>query len=56
MVSSVISEIFDKICFAPPILRLVFAPSTLTTAYQKRKTRVKYFFENYIYVEFHQNR
>ena len=50
-VSSIIPEIFDKIYSELP--RVVFTPLTSTNA--DKKKRVKYFFENYIYVKFHQN-
>ena len=49
-----IFEIFDKIRFALPTLRVVLTPSTLTTA-NKKKVRVKYFFEKYIHAKFHRN-
>ena len=35
-ISSIISEIFNKICFTPPTLRVVFTPSTSTIADKKK--------------------
>ena len=35
-ISSIISEIFNTICFTPPTLRVVFTPSTSTTADKKK--------------------
>ena len=52
-ISSIISETFNKLYFAPPTLRVVFTSSTLTI---KKKIQVEYFFKNYIHAEFHQNR
>ena len=43
----IIFEIFDEIC-----LRVVFTPSTSMIADYKKK----HFFEDYIYIKFHQNR
>lgn len=49
--SSIISETYDKICFAPPTLSVVFTPSTPTVnGFQI------FFFENYIYAKSRQNR
>ena len=36
MISSICSEIFNKICFVPPTLRVVFTPSTSTIADKKK--------------------
>ena len=35
-ISSIISEIFNKICFTPPTLRVVFTPLTSTMADKKK--------------------
>ena len=35
-VLSIISKIFDKICFVPPTLRVAFTPSTSTIADKKK--------------------
>ena len=51
--SSIISEIFDKIC--PLTLRVIFTPSTIDDRKKKKKILVEYFFENYIYAKFYQN-
>ena len=48
-----ISEVFDKIYFALPTLRIVFTLST--SAIADKKVRVEYFFKNYIHAKFYQN-
>ena len=52
-VSSIIFEIFNKLYFASPILRVVFIPSTSTIANTKKYG--KYFFVNCIHAKFYQN-